>query len=99
MKEKIPIPPLLEQQRIVTLVSLEKQLAGAVSRLSNHLREYRTRLIADLVTGKLDVREAAARLPDETVEPEPLEDTDVPAEGDEESESVDLDTSPEEAIS
>ena len=29
------------------------------------LREYRTRLVADVVTGKLDVREAAARLPDE----------------------------------
>ena len=29
------------------------------------LREYRTRLIADVVTGKLDVREAAERLPDE----------------------------------
>jgi type I restriction enzyme S subunit len=29
------------------------------------LREYRTRLIADVVTGKLDVREAAARLPAE----------------------------------
>ncbi|HVS15969.1 MAG TPA: hypothetical protein VMV46_18760 [Thermoanaerobaculia bacterium] len=28
------------------------------------LREYRTRLIADVVTGKLDVREAAARLSD-----------------------------------
>jgi len=28
------------------------------------LREYRTRLIADVVTGKLDVREAAAALPD-----------------------------------
>jgi len=29
------------------------------------LREYHTRLIADVVTGKLDVREAAAMLPDE----------------------------------
>lgn len=28
------------------------------------LREYRTRLIADVVAGKLDVREAAAALPD-----------------------------------
>ena len=28
-------------------------------------RIYRTRLIADVVTGKLDVREAAARLPEE----------------------------------
>jgi len=29
------------------------------------LREYRTRLIADVVTGKLDVRSAAASLPEE----------------------------------
>ena len=27
------------------------------------LQEYRTRLTADLLTGKLDVREAAAKLP------------------------------------
>ncbi|HDO33490.1 MAG TPA: hypothetical protein ENH08_00010, partial [Chromatiales bacterium] len=35
------------------------------------LREYRTRLIADVVTGKLDVREAALRLQDEAEEPGP----------------------------
>ena len=29
------------------------------------LRELRTRLISDVVTGKLDVREASANLPDE----------------------------------
>ena len=29
-----------------------------------HVREYRACLIADVVTGKLDVREAAARLPE-----------------------------------
>ena len=28
------------------------------------MQEYRTRLTADIVTGKLDVREAAANLPD-----------------------------------
>lgn len=33
------------------------------------LREYRTRLVADVVTGQLDVREAAARLPAEDLEP------------------------------
>jgi type I restriction enzyme, S subunit len=38
------------------------------------LREYRTRLIADVVTGKLDVREAAAQLPDEADETEPIDD-------------------------
>ena len=30
------------------------------------IREFRTRLVADVVTGKLDVREAAAKLPDES---------------------------------
>ena len=43
-------------------------LVTAISRLEREielLREYRTRLVADVVTGKLDVREAAARLPEE----------------------------------
>lgn len=33
------------------------------------LSEYRTRLIANVVTGKLDVREAAAKLPDKADTP------------------------------
>ena len=37
------------------------------------LQEYRTRLIADVVTGKLDVREAAAALPE--ADPLAAEDT------------------------
>ena len=37
------------------------------------LQEYRTRLISDVVTGKLDVREAAAQLPDEDDDQEPIE--------------------------
>ena len=37
------------------------------------LQEYRTRLIADVVTGKLDVREAAAQLPDESDEEGPID--------------------------
>ena len=40
--------------------------------------EYRTRLIADVVTGKLDVREAAANLPEETDEPGPPEEVEEP---------------------
>jgi type I restriction enzyme S subunit len=43
---------------------------GRVQREMDLLREYRTRLIADVVTGKLDVREAAAKLPDAAVEPD-----------------------------
>ena len=33
------------------------------------VREYRSRLVADSVTGRLDVREAAAGLPIDDVEP------------------------------
>ncbi len=49
------------------------------------IQEFRTRLIADVVTGKLDVRAAAASLP-ETVELEPIDDL---VEGDELDEAVD----------
>jgi type I restriction enzyme S subunit len=37
------------------------------------IQEFRTRLIANVVTGKLDVRAAAASLP-EVTEPEPIDD-------------------------
>ena len=63
------VPPKTEASEIAA--HLERETAGiytAVSRLEREielLREYRTRLVADVVTGKLDVREAAARLPDE----------------------------------
>ena len=63
------LPPLDEQRRIAdALASETRGLDVAISHLEREiglLREYRTRLAADLVTGKLDVREAAARLPDE----------------------------------
>ena len=65
----ILLPPKEEQIAIVTAIF--EQTAGlttTILRLEREielLREYRTRLVADIVTGKLDVREAAARLPDE----------------------------------
>jgi type I restriction enzyme S subunit len=43
------------------------------------MHEYRTRLIADVVTGKLDVREAAANLPDGPDEAEALDEADAQA--------------------
>ena len=67
-----PLPPLEEQALIVTSLRFETgKFSSAISRLEREidlLREYRTRLVADVVTGKLDVREAAARLPQEEVE-------------------------------
>ncbi len=61
--------PIEDQRRIVAHVAIASEpLSKAIARLEREidlLREYRTRLVADVVTGKLDVREAAARLPDE----------------------------------
>ncbi len=61
--------PSSEQEAIVAFIySQTSGLNAARARLEREielLREYRTRLVADVVTGKLDVREAAARLPDE----------------------------------
>ena len=58
-----------EQARILEFIAGESApLDAAISRLEREielLREYRTRLVADVVTGKLDVRAAAARLPEE----------------------------------
>lgn len=65
---QFPAPPVEEQRAIV--VELRTSLVGvniAISRIEREielLREYRTRLIADVVTGKLDVRKAAAHLPE-----------------------------------
>ncbi|MXX14818.1 MAG: restriction endonuclease subunit S [Gemmatimonadetes bacterium] len=63
----IPIPPLPEQTAIVAY--LDKATAAidaAIDRARREIEllgEYRTRLIADVVTGKVDVREAVADLP------------------------------------
>jgi type I restriction enzyme S subunit len=73
LKEKIPVPPQSEQTRLVELVTLEKHLAGSIAMSADRLREFRVRLIADVVTGKLDVRAAAASLP-EVTENEPIDD-------------------------
>ena len=60
------------------------------------LNEYRTRLIADVVTGKLDVREAAAALPE--VDPLKAEDeSDDAIDADVEETVEELDTILEEA--
>jgi type I restriction enzyme S subunit len=64
---RILLPPIAEQQRIVDFIDAESApISNAIARLEREidlLREYRTRLVADVVTGKLDVREAVARLP------------------------------------
>jgi type I restriction enzyme S subunit len=63
------VPPRAEQDRIVVHLdgSLKRidSAIGTAARGVTLLREFRSRLIADVVIGKLDVREVAASLPDE----------------------------------
>ena len=62
-KEKIPVPPLEEQQRIAELVAAEADARRFVEREIAAVQKYRAQLVADIVTGQLDVRDAAANLP------------------------------------
>ena len=83
--ELFPAPPIDEQAAIVEYLDqatadIDTTIARA-EREIELLNEYRTRLIADVVTGKLDVRDAAAALP----EVDPLAE-------DENADDLDLDT-------
>ena len=87
-------PPSNEQVAIADAIV---RMTGGIEATSVRVRreiavfmEYRTRLIADVVTGKLDVREAAARLPDENPDPEPADEE--PCDGGQEREEDDAPT-------
>ena len=81
----IPLPSVEEQLAIVAYIrdatGTVKVRIDRAQREIPLLREYRVRLIADVVSGKLDVREASARLPDESNEPD-ANDIDTPLEDD-----------------
>ena len=71
----VPVPPTTVEQ--VSICERLKEEVSPVNTAINHLereisllREYRTRLVADVVTGKLDVRTAARHLPAESLVPE-----------------------------
>lgn len=88
----VALPDVAEQQSIVDAITRKALgLEQATSRLKREidlLREYRTRLIADVVAGQLDVRDAAARLPDVAIDDDagdPVDDLDEPELDDEET--------------
>ncbi|MCB0257958.1 MAG: hypothetical protein KDI55_29900, partial [Anaerolineae bacterium] len=99
---QIAVPPIAEQALLLDEIErqtkcLDKSI-GMVDREMVLLRAYRTRLIADVVTGKLEVREAAAKLPEEPEEPELVEEIEEQVEGEEETEEADLAMASEETI-
>jgi len=71
---RVPLPIQEEQEAIVAFAERQSRLVedaiAATRREIELLEEFRTRLVADVVTGKLDVREVAAKLPDELPEEE-----------------------------
>ena len=79
------IPPLPEQTAIVEYLDAQTAKIDAAMAAARReielLREYRTRLIADVVTGKVDVREVAAQLPEEPPEEGEWMDTEEATEG------------------
>jgi type I restriction enzyme S subunit len=66
---KSVVPPLSEQREILEFVdAATRQLDRAINTTNDDIqlvKEYRTRLIVDVVTGKVDVRQAAFALTDE----------------------------------
>ena len=78
---KILKPPLVEQEKIIEgIINRSHSLELTIDRAHREIKllhEYRTRLIADVVTGKLDVREAATKLPDEAEDSDDLLETDT----------------------
>ncbi|MGV8038855.1 MAG: restriction endonuclease subunit S [Thermoanaerobaculaceae bacterium] len=93
----LAIPPHSEQDAvadwIATAIRPAETAIVQAQRQVALLRDYRTRLIADVVTGKVDVREAAARLPEETMEPETADEERFDS-----SQELDEDAEPEEAV-
>ena len=87
---RLPVPPLPEQCSIVQWVSrasaLTRLASAQAKREISWLLELRARLLADVVTGKLDVRDAAAQLPNEIDEEEALDDSERLAEDEESGE-------------
>lgn len=77
----IPIPPIDEQKKIVQYIKeQEKSVDALISGIENKielLKEYRTRLVSDVVTGQMDVR--GIEIPDYELE-EDMEEIEEPDE-------------------
>ena len=78
----IPVPPIEEQIAIVSYLKKTcEQYDSVISKLQiqiAYLKEYRTRLISDVVTGQMDVR--SIEIPEYTPEDDKAENGDDPAE-------------------
>ena len=95
------VPPSQEQRDILESIGRQSRtIETAIARARRQielLQEYRTTLIADVVTGKLDVRQAAARLPGEGDDEDPIGDG-TPSADDLPSDLYDIDEPVEDSV-
>jgi len=93
MSIRIVVPPPPEQDSITKWLERETAALRATIQRSRReldlLREYRTSLIADVVTGKIDVTDAAARLPEDVGEPDADDEVDTEADVEESADEID----------
>lgn len=85
LKEKIRIPPVSAQTEITRFLDREFAVSQSVARVVRLAQEYRSRVTADIVTGKLDVRAAAHELP---VEHGAIDTTNAPVEPEQDVEQL-----------
>jgi type I restriction enzyme S subunit len=85
-KEKIKIPPMKEQEKVKRLVELEASVRRRLRFETDRILEYRERLIAEVVTGKLDVRNVEIAAPAD----EPITDADDTLEEDLEGDDAEV---------
>lgn len=75
---RVPMPPKEEREQIMRLLKVEDakidEVINAINRQAKSLRQYRARLVADVVTGKLDVHGAASSLSDYEAKELPMAD-------------------------
>lgn len=101
---QIPLPrvPVSEQKEIAAFlharVARSRSMTSHVEREIKLVREYRTRLIADVISGKLDVRKAAAKLAAEVEQSAPPDDSSSLADTNEFDAEADLDHVPPGAV-
>ncbi|MCS4435336.1 restriction endonuclease subunit S [Aquiflexum gelatinilyticum] len=56
IKEKIPVPDIALQKELIKLIERENELKAIIKKEISLAEEYKTALIAEAVTGKIDVR-------------------------------------------
>lgn len=84
---RVPVPALSVQQEVVHVLSMiaseSSSAIGSLAAEIDLLHEFRARLVADVVTGQVDVRAVAATLPDA---PEAI--TELAADSDDEADDL-----------